>query len=50
MGLFDTKKMTWKWITKASFEAPPGAPIPYEVVTQDIVNESFKELNKQNIF
>ena len=50
MGLFDTKKMTWKWITKASFEAPPGAPIPYEVVTQDMVNESFKELNKQNIF
>ena len=41
MGLFDTK-MTWKWITKSFFEAPPDAPIPYEVVTQDVVSQSFK--------
>ena len=46
MGLFDTKKMTWKWITKAKYEGPP---IPYEMATQDTVDKSFEELYNQNI-
>jgi len=47
MGLFDTKKMTWKWITK--HKTTIGVvPIPYEKVVQDLVSESFKALLEKN--
>lgn len=47
MGLFDTKKLTWKWITKHSYQGGM-VPVPYEKVTQDLVRESFKALIAKN--
>ena len=46
MGLFDVKKMTWKWITKHAYKAGL-APIPYEKVVSDLVDESFKALQEK---
>ena len=46
MGLFDTKKLTWKWITKHSYKKGL-APIPYEKVVQDLVSESFEALKAE---
>ena len=45
LGLFDVKKMTWAWITKAQFESPKVGPaIPYEVASQQLMEASFEEL------
>ena len=46
MGLFDVKMMTWKWITKTVYEAGM-VPKPYEMVVQDLVDESFKALKEK---
>lgn len=46
IGLFDTKKMTWKWITKHGYKAGL-APVPYEKVVSDLVDESLAALQKQ---
>mgnify|MGYP000875310673 FL=1 len=46
MGLFDVKKMTWKWITKHAYKAGL-APVPYEKVVSDLVDESFKALREK---
>jgi hypothetical protein len=43
MGLFDTQKMTWKWLTKNSYEGGL-VPIPYEKVVQDLVAQSYDAL------
>jgi len=47
MGLFDTKKMTWKWTTKHGYRQGI-VPIPYEIVIRDLVSESFTELTQKN--
>lgn len=46
MGLFDTKKLTWKWITKHSFTAGM-IPVPYQVVTKNLISESFEALKEK---
>lgn len=43
MGLFDTQRMTWKWITKNAYEGGM-VPIPYEKVVADLVSESYDAL------
>jgi hypothetical protein len=47
MGLFDTQKMTWKWITKHSYKAGI-VPLPYEKVVQDLVSESYSALKAKS--
>jgi len=47
MGLFDTKKMTWKWITKHSF-TKSMIPVPYTKVVQDLVSDSYSALREKN--
>ena len=47
MGLFDTKKLTWKWITKVKHKNGL-VPIPYEVIVKDLVSESYVYLKKYN--
>jgi len=47
MGLFDTKKLTWKWITKVKHKNGL-VPIPYEVIVKDLVSESYAYLKKYN--
>lgn len=47
MGLFDTKKMTWKWITK-NVGTKSIIPIPYAKVLQDLASGSYEALKKQN--
>lgn len=47
MGLFDTKKLTWKWITKNSY-AKSLVPLPYETVLQDLVSQSYEALKAKN--
>lgn len=46
MGLFDTKKLTWKWITKVKHKNGL-VPIPYEVIVKELVSESYEYLKKQ---
>ncbi len=47
MGLFDTKKLTWKWITKDSYNRKL-IPLPYEVAVQGLVKESIEALKAGN--
>jgi hypothetical protein len=47
MGLFDTKKLTWKWITKVKHKNGL-VPIPYEIIVKDLVNESYAYLKEYN--
>jgi hypothetical protein len=47
MGLFDTKKMTWKWTTSHSYEKSM-VPMPYTKVLHDLVSESFAALKEKN--
>ena len=47
MGLFDTKKMTWKWITKNVAEKSV-IPVPYAKVLQDLASGSYEALKKQS--
>lgn len=46
IGLFDTKMMTWKWITKHMYKAGM-VPVPYEKVVSDLVDESLEALAKK---
>ena len=46
MGLFDTKQLTWKWITKVEFRYK--VPVTYEVAIQDLFAESWKILKEKN--
>ncbi len=48
IGLFDTKTMSWKWITKDAFENSTYLPIPYEVAVNKIISNSFEALKKEN--
>lgn len=45
LGLFDTKKLTWKWITKVRHKNGV-VPIPYEVIVKELVSESYEYLKK----
>jgi hypothetical protein len=47
MGLFDTKKLTWKWITKVRHKNGV-VPIPYEVIVKDLVTESYVYLKEKS--
>jgi hypothetical protein len=47
MGLFDTKKLTWKWITKTSKNSSL-IPVPYQIVVQDAINANYSYLKKLN--
>jgi len=47
MGLFDTKKLTWKWITHTTSEKGM-IPIPYEKVVQDMIKASFDSLKEKS--
>ncbi len=47
MGLFDTKKLTWKWITKVKHKNGV-IPIPYEVIVKDLVTESYAYLKEKS--
>ena len=46
IGLFHTKKLTWKWITKASV-SPGLIPEPYKKLVNDAISESFKKLEQE---
>ena len=46
MGLFDTKKMTWKWITK--YRNAYHIPIPYQMAVKELFSESWKTLKAKN--
>ncbi len=46
MGLFDTKKLTWKWITK--HKAHYKVPVPYQVAIKDLFADSWKKLKAEN--
>ncbi len=47
MGLFDTKKLTWKWVTHSTAEKGM-IPIPYEKVVQDMIKASFDGLKEKS--
>jgi len=46
MGLFDSKKLTWKWITKYSYQAGL-IPVPYQVVVNKVISESYDALEAE---
>ena len=46
MGLFDTKKLTWKWITKYKNEYK--LPVPYQMAIKDLFAESWKTIKAEN--
>ena len=50
MGLFDTKKLTWKWITKDVYvkSTKMPIPIPYAKIVQDMVSASYSSLKAKN--
>lgn len=48
IGLFDTKTMSWKWITKDVYENPAYLPLPYDAAVSKIINNSFEALKKEN--
>lgn len=47
IGLFDTKKLTWKWITKVKHKNGV-VPIPYEVIVKELVTESYAYLKEKS--
>jgi len=46
MGLFDTKKLTWKWITK--YKNQYKLPVPYQMAIKDLFAESWKTIKAEN--
>ena len=46
MGLFDTKTLTWKWITK--YKNHYKLPIPYQMAIRDLFSESWKRVKAEN--
>lgn len=49
MGLFDTKKLTWKWITKHTYaQGAIPVPVPYSTEVSKLVSESFDALKSEN--
>lgn len=46
LGLFDTKKLTWKWITKVK-HTNGLVPIPYEIIVKELVSESYVYLKEK---
>ena len=46
MGLFDTKKLTWKWITK--YKNQYKLPVPYQMAIKDLFAESWKKIKEEN--
>lgn len=46
MGLFDTKSLTWKWITK--YRKEYKLPIPYEVAVKELFSASWEKLKSEN--
>lgn len=46
MGLFDTKKLTWKWITK--YKNSYKLPVPYQVAIKDLFSESWQAIKAEN--
>jgi hypothetical protein len=47
LGLFDTKNMTWKLITK--IETKKGLVSDYKVASQMLIAKSFEQIKKSNI-
>lgn len=47
MGLFDTKALTWKWISKYNYTTGM-IPVPYAVAVQKLFDSSFDEIKKKN--
>ncbi|MGY3803287.1 hypothetical protein ACWNT8_04390 [Pigmentibacter ruber] len=47
IGLYDTKSMSWKWITKDTFDSS-FIPVPYDVAVGKIISNSFDAVKKQN--
>jgi len=46
MGLFDMKRLSWRWITKNAY-TKGMVPIPYEKIVQDLVDQSYDALMKK---
>lgn len=47
IGLYDTKTMSWKWITKDVYESG-YIPVPYDVAVSKIISNSFDAVKKEN--
>ena len=47
MGLFDTKSMTWKWITKTVVQKP-AIPVPYQTALMSAIKDSYTALQSEN--
>ncbi len=47
MGLFDTKKLTWKWITKDSY-SQGMIPVPYPLAVNKLISNSYDALKKKS--
>lgn len=46
IGLFDTKTLTWKWITK--YKKMYNLAIPYQVAINDFLDASLKKVKEKN--
>ena len=47
LGLFDMKKLTWKWIVKSTYQSKIY-PLPYQAALQDLVKDAFSKLKEKN--